>query len=325
MAVWPHFTDVGRDSVGFDVIVRQIVMLAIAIAVGFAAVKTRYLEADIRSALSRVIVRITLPCLIVASLTGTELSAQLLQNALIVYGVALAGMALLYGINYAVGKLLGLVGPTHTIHALASSFGNVSFLGYPLLLALFGETGLFYGVVFTFANDTLLWTFGVFVLSRDSGMRGKKALKNLINPSTVSFALAILMLVLRLRFPPVIHETLQGIGDLTTYLSMLFIGMTLATIPLRNIYRKYGIYVSVAIKMLLAPIGLILLLGLTGLDETAAAVIVLELAMPAPTMVSILAHEYHSDTQYAAEFMFVTTIASLATLPLCYYLFTLWF
>ena len=56
-----------------------------------------------------------------------------------------------------------------------------------------------------------------------------------------------------------------------------------------------------------------------GVREILLGAVVLEAAMPAQTVLSILANESKADFEYAACGMFVTTLLSLVTLPfICY-------
>lgn len=311
---------------GFEVIVKQIVILGIAIVVGYAAAKTGYLDKELRHGISRIVVRITLPFLIITSLTKNELNAELMKNAGLVLLIGYISIAALYLISILIGRLMGLKGATRTIHSMLSTFGNVAFLGFPLIQAIYGETGLFYAVIYEVANDSLVWTLGVYLIARDSGetpaMGAKGTLKQLFNPNTIAFIVSLVMLVFRLRLPPILEESIAGIGGITFYLSMLFIGMTLTTVRLQDLYKRFGLYLIVAVKMLAFPLGLALLLRLMGLDALVAGAIILQVAMPSLTVTTMLANEYHSDVKYAAEGVFVTTIFSLATLPTVYYLFT---
>ena len=306
---------------GVEVIATQIVILGIAIAIGFFAVKLKYLEADAAGAISKVIVRITLPLLIITTITNQNLNVDMLKNAGLLIVFEIAVIALLFLCGGLLGKWFGLCGSTATIHKLMSAFGNVIFLGYPLITALYGQEGLFYAVIYALVNDGILWTAGVFLLARDNHQETERSpLWNLVNPNTVAFLISLVMLLFGWKLPSVLFTALSGVGSLTTYLSMIFIGMTLAMIDLKTIYKRVSIYVLSIIKMLLCPLVLILILRLLPFDRTMCGVLILQAAMPVQTVLTILAKEYHSDFKYAAECVFITTVLSLGLLPFCYYL-----
>lgn len=305
---------------GFDVIAQQIAMLAIIMLLGFLAVKTKYLEPGLKDGIARLVLRITLPLLNLTAITAQTLRPEMLRNVGIIIAVEICVILLLLLIGSLGARLFRLPPSTQTIHACMSAFGNVIFLGYPLVTALYGQEGLFYAIVYALINDGIVWTMGVFLIAKSSCNNRGAGLKNLINPNTVTFVIALCMLAFGLRLPERLHETLASVGSMTTCLSMLFIGMTLGTIDLKGIYKRFSIYLIVLFKMLAVPVLLIFLLSRLSLDKTLLGVFVLEAAMPVQTVLTIVANEFGSDYQYAAECVFITTVLSLVTLPGLYWL-----
>ena len=304
-----------------SMIINPIMRLFIAILIGFISVKYNYLNADIRTVLSKIIAKITLPCMIVTSLLSKELSGEVVGNAAI---AVLSGIVVIPGLcllGICTAKLFRLKEPTKTVHAILSGGGNTSFLGYPIVLAIFGTEGLFYAVLFSMVNESLFWTVGVYLLYRSGGAKEKgNSLKKLFNPNTIAFLIAIPLMLLKAKLPPILNVALSGIGDTTIYLSMLFIGMTLATVDVKKLYQRVSMLLPALIKMVIAPILVGMLLIQIGVGALTTGVLMLEIALPAQTVVSIVAMEANSDAQYAVEYIFFSTLLSLATLPFVYYI-----
>lgn len=309
---------------GFEVIAKQIAMLAVIMLVGFIGVKTKYIEADLKNSISKLVLRITLPLLNLTAITGQTLRANMLKNAAVIIVVELCFVAILFGIGLLGARLFRLPPATRAIHSCMSAFGNVIFLGYPLITALYGQEGLFYAIVYALVNDGIVWTVGLLFIAGTGEGKARAGLSKLINPNTIAFAVALIMLALGLKLPNALHETLATVGSMTTPLSMLFIGITLGTIPLKGIYKRYSIYVIVVFKMILLPAIMTVLLMRLPLDRTLLGVLLLEAAMPGQTVLTIIANEFGSDDRYAAECIFITTVFSLLTLP-CLYWFMLQF
>ncbi len=304
-----------------SVIVDPIVKLFIAIAIGFVSVKTGYLTADMRTVLSKIIIKITLPLMIITSLLSKELSSDTAVNAAVAAVSAVVVMTVLYFLGLGTANLFRLKEPTKTLHAVLSGSGNVGFLGYPVALAVFGTEGLFYAVIYGMVNDAIFWTAGVYLINRSGGsLVGKQALKKLINPNTVAFLIGIPLLFLGVKLPPLLNDTFTGIGSVTTYMSMLFIGMTLATIDIKSLYKRVSMIAPALIKMVITPVIAVMLFVQFGLNPVTIGAVVLEIAMPAQTVASIVAMEAASDEKYAAEYIFFSTLLSLITLPLIYYI-----
>lgn len=305
----------------FQVTSVQVGILGIVMLLGYISAKTGYVSADNKNAISKVIVKIILPCLIISSISGKDLQNESLTDIFTVIILSLLCLFVLFGLGVLMTKILKLSGGTKTVHKMLSSTGNVIFLGYPIINAVYGEEGIFYAIIYWLLNDLFLWTVGVFLFAKDKKEESGGLLKRLLNPNTVSFLVAVLMLIFGIKLPPVIRPAVEGVGSLTTYLSMIFIGMALSTVDLKGVFKNKGIFVIMAVKQIVMPVLFILLFKWLNIDALILGVVVLQSAMPAQTVLTILANEYSSDFEYAALGMFITTVASLFTLPLvCYFI-----
>ena len=134
---------------------------------------------------------------------------------------------------------------------------------------------------------------------------------------------AIIMLLLGMKFLEPLNTALVMVGNATAPLSMIFIGAVLASVNIKVLYKKYSLYMVAAVKLLISPLAIILLVAFLPISPIIKGVIVLQAAMPSQTMLSVLAKEYGSDYIYATEGIFVTTLFSVITLPFVYYIFSL--
>ncbi len=303
----------------FTAVAYQIGILALTILAGFLAVKTGYVEGRIKDALSKLIMRIVLPCLVISSISSKEFDKGLVTDIFTVFLMSVFCIFVLFALGAITAKGLKIPKGTKEVHSLLTALGNVTFVGYPVISAMYGETGFFYAIVYWLMNDLFLWTFGLFILNDEKPKTAKEVLKRLTNPNTIAFTAAILMLVFGIKLPKIIDDTISGIGSLTIGLSMIFIGMALAEVDAKTALTKWWVFVIVPIKMVIVPILFIYIFKFLGIREILLGAVVLEAAMPAQTILSIIAKESNSDYEYAACGMFVTTIASLITLPfICY-------
>ena len=302
----------------FSAVSYQIAILALTILVGFIAAKTGYIDIKIKNAISKIIIKIVLPCLILSSVSSKELEKELMGDIFVVFLMSVFCLLVLLGMGVITAKALKIPKGTEAVHKLLSCLGNVSFVGYPVISAMYEETGFFYAIIYWLINDLFLWTFGVITLKNEKPKSVKEVIKNLINPNTIAFTVAIIMLIFGIKMPKLLGDTVSSIGGLTVSLSMIFIGMALAEVD-ANVLKKWWIFVIAPLKMIIFPILFIYLFKLLGIKEILLGAVVLEAAMPAQTVLSILANESDADAEYAACGMFVTTILSLVTLPfICY-------
>lgn len=311
---------------GLSVIFSNIFLLALVIAIGAVSAKTGYLPAETKGILSKIVVRITLPLLIINSLTKVELDAARIKNSVFVIICAVIAIFVLYLAGAAVSKIFHLPKMQGFIHRCMTAFGNVAFLGYPVIYALYGDNGLFYAALYTFVNDILVWTFVVQRLCVLNGAKYKsfrETIKNCLTPPTIAFIVSFFMLILGLRPGGIIGELCAGIGGTATYLSMLFIGMTLAEVRLSEIFKSYSVFLIVLIKMLIIPIIGIFIMRYLPFDNLVKGTVIMQIAVPSQTIISILVQEYGGDTKYIVKGIFITTVSGLITMPFIYYLLTL--
>lgn len=294
------------------------------IAIGFAAFRSGYFPREINTAISKVVVKLTLPLLIISSLTKVQLTRERLINSAFLLAAAAIVIFLLFLVGGFIGRRLSLPKKTLLLHQSMTALGNVGFLGYPLMLALYGEEGLFYAALYGFVNDFFVWTYIVYRLSAEgTALSGRAALKNMLNPPTIAFVAALLMLAFGIRPAGIFEELISGFGSTTTCLSMLFIGGVLAGASLRKMLHCLPALCIILVKMLLVPIAVTLIVRTLPFNPVAKGALVMQIAVPCQTILSVLTSEYGGDTEFVAKGIFVTTIAGLATMPFIYYIFSL--
>lgn len=306
-------------SEGFLSIVNCIATLGLAILVGFVCSKSGYLPQGVKPALSKIVVKLTLPVLIATSLTKTEITQEKLVNSAFVIASGLLTIALLQLAGYLTERLFKKSAPP-ILHRCMTSFGNVVFVAYPLIQSLYGDEGLYYAALFAFSSDCWLWTFGVYSLSKLGGKAASLTsnLKRLVNPSTIAFAVSFVMMIFKLRFGGIIGDVMNGFGSTTTYLSMLFIGCVLAEVDFKGIYKRAPLFVLTLLKMIIIPVIMIFIFKLFPFSEEVKSIIILQAGMPVSTVLVMLCSEYGGDVKYSAEGVFISTLASLVTLPAVY-------
>jgi len=294
-------------------------MFAIIIAISFIATKLKWFSDNVRDGLSRVIIRVTAPLLIFTSIAGLEADNTLYTEALTIACISIFIILSLIGIGKLYVSKSSLDEKTTGVQVALMTFGNVVFIAFPIFQSLYGAKGIFYAAFYHLINDMFLWTIGVKLIDYKSNLSKKQIILNVINNNTVAIFLGLVCLIFKVKFPPIIYNPIVGLGQTTVYLSLLFIGTTMAAVNVRETYKKFSIFVAVFVKMIVVPIVVALILFKVfsfGLSTMAMSVIVLQVAMPGMTIIAIIANELGVNYKYAAETIFVTTLVSLFTLPL---------
>jgi predicted permease len=271
------------------------------------------------NALSKLIVVILLPALIFSIMADSGVTTgDFISNGTFAIGVALCYTLLIVS-GFVMSRLLKLEGKTANIYMSLATFGNMGFMGIPLLLGIFTDPVTKVSIsIFTVIDMALLWTYGVYLCSRHRvNTNATGALKNMINPTTVALAIGFTVMALQFPVPDVLMSTILGVGNTSKFLTLIYLGGVLAFISLGNIAKKPSIFVLTAVKMLALPVVAYVLLGffLQGIPRMILTLIV---GLPAMTTVAMIATVYESDVDYATEIIFVTTLASLVTIPVVF-------
>jgi predicted permease len=199
-------------------------------------------------------------------------------------------------------------------------FGNVGFMGIPIVVSIYPEKGMLYMAVFTIIDQLMLWTLGVKLTSseKEGGVFNPK---KLINPVTVAIILALICVLTGIRIPLVLNTALQKMGATATPLAMIYLGGVFACIDVLSFIRKPDYYGITLIKMLVFPVLFYILLGFVHIPADIRMTMALTSAMPVMSSVVMMANASGSDGDYAMGGIVVTTLCSVLTLPVVSWIF----
>ncbi len=296
---------------------NQIIIFAILMVIGFIGAKANALTKEGLNALSRLIVKIILPALIFSIVAGSGVTAkEFLISGRFAVGVILSYTLLIVS-AILLSRLLKLQGKAANVFTALATFGNMGFMGIPLIQAIFKEPVAQVCItVFTLIDMAILWTYGVYLCSRHQKQSSFwSSAKNMINPTTVALLAAFIIMLLKIRLPDLLMNTISGIGGTSKYLTLIYLGGAMAGVTVREAVRKPGIFVLTAVKMLVLPIIAYFLLGFF-LPQIPRTILTLIVGLPSMTTIAMVAATYDSDAEFATEIIFVTTIASLITIPI---------
>jgi hypothetical protein len=294
----------------FDTFCEMLVIL-FAIALGYLADKLHYLDQATDQKISKLLLNIIMPALIVSSvITGDNLPdasqvLDILKVAVVFYGMEAVFVLV-------APRLLGGTPGQQGVWRFGLAFPNMAFIGYPVVVAMFGQEALFYAVILVLPFNLISYTLGPLMLTG----AGKFRWQQLFSPCVVSAVIALVLALTGLRPPALIGEMLSFVGDVTVPLSLLMVGSLLASLPARQVLAVPRLWGFAAIRLLVMPTVLCLLLRLLGTDTMTLNVAVVQMAMPMAINGNILSMEYGGDTECMAQATFLTTLVSIVTIPM---------
>lgn len=294
----------------FDTLCEMLVIL-FAMALGYAANRLGYLGGETDAKLTKVILNITMPAMIVSAvITGDTLPE--LTEILAVLGVAAIFYLLEFAFALAAPRFLGGTAGQKGVWRFALVFANVAFIGYPVTEALFGPGALFYAVILVMPFNLLAYTLGPLLLVGARRFHWIQA----VTPCTVAALAGLFFALTRLRPPAIVGECLGFVGDITVPLSLLVVGSLLAGLPLGQVFKAPRLWALSAVRLLIMPAALFLLLRAMGVEPPVLGIAVIQMAMPVAVNGSMLCMEYGGDKDSMAQATLLTTAASIVTIPL---------
>lgn len=294
----------------FDTLMQMLVIL-FAIAMGILAHRLGYFTTETDQRLSKLILNITMPAMIVSSvITGDALPEP--SEVLAVLKVAAVFYLLEFAFSLTAPRLLGGTPGQKGVWRFCLVFGNTAFIGYPVVTALFGPGALFYAVILVIPFNLLSYTLGPLMLVGAKRFQWKQ----LLTPCTVSAVLGLFFALTRLRPPAIVGECLSFVGNVTVPLSLLVVGSLLAGLPVGQVFKSPRLWCLSVLRLLVLPAVLYFILQPLHLDPTLLGIVVIEMAMPAAINGSMLCLEYGGDKETMAQATLLTTAASIVTIPL---------
>lgn len=251
---------------------------------------------------TRLSMTLAVPCLIFTALMDTEIApaalAALTGASLVAYGVIGCGAALL---------VLALRLPSRTYTA-PLIFGNTGNLGLPLALFAFGEAGLGLAVVVFAVMAVLSFTAGLWLVSGGGGIG-----RVMREPMVAATLLGALFMAMDWRTPTFLTNALSLVGQMAIPLMLITLGVAVARLSADNLWRAGALSL---VKMALC-VGVAWSVGRWfGLDDTAFAVLVLQIATPVAVTSYMLAEKYGADADAVAGLVVTSTVMSIGALPL---------
>lgn len=303
----------------FETTLNTMIIFFLILATGFAAGKLGIIKEDYMPNFAQLITKILLPVLMFYS-SYAGITRQTLVDNLPMLGLSVAFYAVIIAVTWILSKALHIPHDKDRIFMFCFIFGNTGFVGLPLLIALFPETGVLYMMLFSVVDQLIFWTFGIWLATARERSKAAFNAKNLLTPNIVAMLLALAFVIFEIPLPQVVCDTLATIKNATSAMCMMYLGALLCFSQWLTVLKRPELYVGIAAKMILLPVVCGSVLLLTGLPHEMVACFILIMALPTMTVVPMISKQYGNEGEYAAGITAVTLAVSVATIPLVAFL-----
>lgn len=296
-------------------ILNQMLSLFCIGVIGYIMYKVKILDDTSTVRFTKLILSITLPAQILTSFMN---SRGVISNKTVLY---------VFGVTLLCYLMPGLLGAAFVfvtrapkqqkgLYLFMHLFANVGFMGFPVISTIFGDAGMIYAVIFNVVFNVLVYSLGILLIGNSKETTGFQP-KLLLNIPFIAALISIILFFTPIQFPSAVMSALDYLGNVTTPVAMLILGCTIASMPVKELFDDWRVYLFAAMRLAVVPLTVMLMLKLIGVkDPLISGVMIILTGMPVATNTTMLAIEYSGDLQLASKGIFFTTILSVITIPL---------
>ena len=298
-------------------LIEKMLVLFFAMAAGFVCGKRGWLDDAGNRTISRLVVMLTNPMLALSSVMGKQ---RLMSNRQVftLTGISFALILSCMLLSRIVVRLLRVQEEDRGLMRFLFSFCNISYIGYPIVQALFGMDASFYVTGLVLCSQLIMWSYGVHLVSGHGRFHLHWGIFK--NHCLIASTAAYLIYLTGLKVPSLVASMCSFIGQTTSPLIMLITGSALAMMPLRRVFTNARLYAMYAIKLVVLPVCAYFLLRNVLSDGLLFGVIITFLCIPSATNATNIAYLYGGNHELASSGVMLSTLLSMLTMPLLLHL-----
>lgn len=297
---------------GFERVISLQGMLFLLIVIGVFSKRKNILPKEANTVLTDFLINIILPCNIINSFRA-ELRLEVLINFVRIFLLAFGIQIFAIIINNFLYR--NQSEERQKVLKYATVISNAGFMGMAVVEGVFGMAGAMYASISLISQRALLWSAGLAYFTKADS---KKELfkKILTHPCLVSVYIGLILMIFQIPLPDFLGRTIKSVGNTTTPVSMILIGLILGEIKDLQKFITKTVMFYTTIRLVILPLIVFLVGKFFGFDNILIGVQVLITGMPAASTTAILAGKYNGDVEFATKCILVSSALSMITIPI---------
>ena len=293
---------------------------------GYLLARGRWVGPEIKFHLPRFVTLVVLPPYLLRNMT-TSLEREQLIDLLAGIGIPFMSIFGTFLLAVLLSRILKVAPLRKGIFQAAFATSNTMLIGLPINIALFGEASIPYVLLYYFGNTVFFWTIGSYIISH-SGERAtvrmfsRQTLKQIFSPPLLGFLCGLLLVYFEIRLPDFLDKTCKYVGDMAVALGTMYVGMMIEETDLKKSTLDRDTLVVFLGRFIAAPLSILLICWVIPQQPLMRNVLLIQSSLPVMLNVTILAAFYKADVPFAAKLTSLSTVLSLATIPLYMFLIT---
>ncbi len=302
------------------VIATTMCKLLIAMLIGFYLFRKGILNTEVNAKLSSLIVQITCPCIILNSISSVSHDNPQMVLKLFLAGIVIYAVFVVLARVFT--KIMRVPAYLRGTYMCMFIFSNNTFMGYPVVQALFGDSAIFYITIFNMPFNILFFTLAMHYFQKDAAIESdnleklKTDPRSLINNGIIASVAALIIYFVNIPMPDIFYECVGFVGNITTPLSMIIIGSSMAAASLKEIETEKGIWPMLPIRLGILPLIVWAFMHLWTSDPTIISICTVGAGMPVASLVAMGSAPYPRQNKAASIGVVVSTLCSLVTIPI---------
>ncbi|MGT2929024.1 AEC family transporter [Streptococcus dentasini] len=298
--------------------ISGIITILVMVLIGYLLAERGWFDDKSSAILARLVTQIGLPCYMIETIIG-RFSASDLKEMLPQLRYPALSMTILLGIALAIAQIFRVDKSHRGLFASMFFNSNTVFVGLPINQALFGDRSIPYVLVYYMCNTTFFWTIGLYLIQRDGQSKHSlnwiDSLKKILSPPLLGFILGVVLVLFNVKLPHFVIADLTYLGNITIPLSMIFIGLSISKVGLKNLALGKDNLLILLGRFVIAPLLMAIMVMPTRLPHLMKEVFIIQSAMPVMTNAPVVSRLYGADADYAAAMVTETTVITVIVIP----------
>jgi len=311
----------------FDALYIVVATLFVLMVMGFLCRKVGIIDDIASKKLSKLILSIGQPAMLIGSLAGAEYNENNLKIALIMTVLGFVFHIVLAVLSFVFAIPLKKNIDEQKLSEFGLMFTNCAFIGFPIFDALLGPSGRFMASFLIISFNILLWTWGLIIMGRGRNDIKLTLKKAFLNFGTIPCLIGFILFILKnpaigFQLPAFLSNAAGYLSNLCTPISVLVTGALIATQSPKKIFLSWKLYYFNLVKLFLFPLIIcllskliLILIPIEGL-EAYAIFVSAAAALPTASSVTMMAEAYGLDSGYSSLTVGTSSLLSVLSLPL---------
>ena len=319
----------------FSAVLDKMLTLFLCMAVGYILCKAKILPHDAGKTMAKLLTWVFSPALTFYAMSVYCTTSNFAKGGsyILIAGIS---VTVALALSIPVSKLFVKDNSyARGVYKYALTFGNSGYVGSPLVLALFGDTGFFWYNLICLPINIVIFTWGISVLVAKKEGEKRNNFKSLLNAPMIATFIGIIVgltglgnFIIGIEKTTFFGSTLTSLKSCYGPVAMLLAGFTVARFDFLPMLKNVRVYFATALRLVVLPIILIglmyavmLLLNVTfnfTVDTFILFMLFFAVATPLGLNTVVFPEAFGGDPSTGASMAMISHTLCVLTIPLMF-------